>query len=65
MIAKIFAQVSFLTQFLSCLDPLVFLFPKTFKSFGKYFGFECTWWRLFQKCGVHINFDIYVFYWYL
>ena len=22
--------------------------------------FERTWWRLFQKCGVRIKFDIYV-----
>ena len=26
-----------------------------------YFGFECTWWRLFQKHVVHTKFDIYVF----
>ena len=25
------------------------------------FDFERTWWRLFQKCVVHIKFDIYVF----
>ena len=27
----------------------------------KYFGFERTWWRLFQKRIVRTNFDIYVF----
>jgi hypothetical protein len=27
----------------------------------KYFGFECTWWMLFQKRIVRTKFDIYVF----
>jgi len=26
-----------------------------------YFGFELTWWRLFQKRVVYIKFDIWVF----
>ena len=30
--------------------------------FFKLFGFECTWWRLFQKRIVRIKFYIYVFY---
>jgi hypothetical protein len=27
----------------------------------KHFGFECTWWRLFQKLVVRTEFDMYVF----
>jgi hypothetical protein len=30
--------------------------------FFKLFGFECTWWRFFQKRVVRIKFYIYVFY---
>jgi hypothetical protein len=37
--------------------PLIFLLPMTFKLFG----FELSWWRLFQKYIVCIRFDIYVF----
>ena len=41
-----------------CLKPLVFLFLKILELFGFwYFGFECTWWRLFKKRVVH-TFDI-------
>ena len=33
-----------------------------FKLFGfPIYGFDRTWWRLFQKCVVHTKFDIYVF----
>ena len=51
---------------LSCLELLTlailfrtfgFLVPKTLK----WFGFQHTWWRLFQKRVVRTNFDIYVF----
>ena len=51
------------TDGLFCLGPLVFLLPKILKSFdsGKYFGFERTWWKLFQKRVVYTKSDIYVF----
>ena len=40
-----------------------FLLPKTdFIYFGfQSFDFEGKWWRLFRKCFVHTNLDIYVF----
>jgi len=51
------------TDGLFCLGPLIFLLPKILKSFdfGKYFGFERTWWRLLQKRVVRAKLDIYVF----
>jgi hypothetical protein len=36
---------------------LVFLPLKTLTLFG----FDHTWWWLFQKCFVHTKFDIYIF----
>ena len=45
---------------LSCLGPSIFLLQNTCMLFV--FGFECTWWRLFQKRFMRIKFDIYVFY---
>ena len=51
---------------LYCICPLVFLLLKTFILFGffNYFDFECTWWRLFQKCVVRTKFDIYIVHFY-
>jgi 4-amino-4-deoxy-L-arabinose transferase-like glycosyltransferase len=44
------------------LCPLVVLLPNTFVLFWcQTFGFERTWWRLFQKRVMRTKFDIYVF----
>jgi len=43
------------------LDPLAYFLPKTFKLVFQPFDYECTRWRLFQKCVVQIKVDIHVF----
>ena len=48
---------------LSCLGPLVFLFPKIFFNYLAFqsFDLEHAWWRLFQKLTVHTKLYTYVF----
>ena len=48
---------------LSCLGPLVFLFPKIFLNYLTFqsFDLEHAWWRLFQKLTVHNKLYTYVF----
>jgi hypothetical protein len=42
---------------------LVFLLPNIFRLFGfKYFGFERSWWTLFQKCVVRTRYFRFFFY---
>ena len=42
--------------------PFGFIDPKTLNQMAfQSFGFERTWWKLFQKRVVRTKFDIYVF----
>ena len=52
-----------LSDFDILFRPYGFLTPKDFLYYlaFKYFGFEGTIWRLFQKRDVRTKFDIYVF----
>jgi hypothetical protein len=46
---------------LFCFDPLVFLLPKTISYLVfQLCDLEHTWWRLFQKCVVHVKLYIYI-----